>query len=161
MKRLLLTVALCVATTAGLSANAQGDRVSTVPVTADSVDLTTRQISLPSYGQSVSALLASDDDALREAGLRHVIRDGAATNFQRTDVLNVVRIYRDHADDNMRRMAVVALGQMNDAWAMEFLTRSTIFEKTPQVLHTLLAVIDAANAPTPVDVDGALARETR
>lgn len=160
MKRLLLTFVLCATTTAGLRASAQGDRVSPIPVTADSVDLTTRQISLPSYGQSVSALLSSDDDDLREAGLRHVIRDGAATKFSRVDVFNVVRIYRDHADDNMRRMAVVALGQMNDAWALEFLARSAHFEKTPHVLHTVLAVIDAANAPVPVDVDGELARET-
>jgi hypothetical protein len=158
MKSLICTFVLCALTAVGLDANAQGDRIEDAPQAADSVDLATLQVKLASYGLTVGELLASEDDEHRVAALRHIIRDGANTKFSRADVYHVVRIYRDHADDDIRRMAVVALGQMNDGWAIDFLTRSTHFERTPKVLHTLIAVLDDYNTPAPIDPDGELAR---
>ncbi|HEX7071125.1 MAG TPA: HEAT repeat domain-containing protein [Rhodothermales bacterium] len=159
MKSLICTFVLCAITSIGLSASAQGNRMEEVPQAADSVDLATLEVKLASYGMTVGELLASDDDEHRVAALRHIIRDGANTKFSRTDVYQVVRIYRDHPDDDIRRMAVVALGQMNDGWAIDFLTRSTHFERTPKVLHTLIAVLDEYNAPAPIELDeGELAR---
>ncbi len=64
----------------------------------------------------------------------------------KASVFDVVRIYRNHEDDRMRRMAVVALGKMQSQWAIGFLTRSLGFEKTPAVRKTMQAVIAAYHA---------------
>ena len=64
----------------------------------------------------------------------------------KASVFDVVRIYRNHEDDRMRRMAVVALGTMQSGWAIDFLTRSLGFEKTPAVRQTMQAVIAAYHA---------------
>lgn len=160
MKYLIYSLMLCVSTPLALNAGIHADALKPSLVAPDSVDLATREVMIATFGRSVSELLSSSDDLYRETALRHIIRDGARTTFSRDDVYNVVRIYRDHGDDNMRRMAVVALGQMNDAWAMDFLSRSTHFEETPQVLHTMVAVLAAYDRSEPQEpvTDPELAR---
>ena len=32
-----------------------------------------------------------------------------------------MRVYRDHDDQNVKRLAIVALGNMGNRWAIEFL----------------------------------------
>jgi hypothetical protein len=54
---------------------------------------------------------------------------------------DVMRLYRDHDDDRVRRMAVVTLGAMKNNWALGFLARSVAFEKDPAVRHTIQAVL--------------------
>lgn len=105
------------------------------------------------FDQPLDPALASGDAALYEAALRHIIMNGRGMTFTREQVHAVVGIYRNHDNDNMRRMAVVALGEMKSPWAYDFLARSTRFEKTPQVLYTLHAVLAerGAFAPQPAD----------
>ena len=57
-------------------------------------------------------------------------------------VFDVMKIYRTHQNESMRRMALVALGHMDSSWAIGFLTRAQKFEKSPVLLHTLQAVVN-------------------
>ncbi len=160
MKSLIYTMVLCASISLGARASAQSYRVSDIPVTADSVDLKTYKVQMASFGMSLDELLSSENDEHREAALRQIIRDGEATDYSREDVLKVVRIYRDHENDNMRRMAVVALGEMHDGWAIDFLARSAHFEKTPQVLHTVVSVLADHGTPAVPQDQPAIARKT-
>ena len=77
--------------------------------------------------------------------MRLVIQHGEMVDVKPA-VFDVVRIYREHEDENMRRMAVVALGNMQSRWAIRFLQRSEQFEKSPAIQHTIRAVVNSYNA---------------
>lgn len=98
------------------------------------------------YGDRLADALASGHEGLCEGALRMTILYGDYLGLQRPAVFNVVRIYRNHKDDRLRRMAVVALGKIQDAWAMDFLKRSVRFEQSPSVRQTILAVLAEYNA---------------
>ncbi len=70
-----------------------------------------------------------------------IIFYGDNLTISRSGIQDAVRIYRDHPDDRLRRMAVVALGKIQDPWGLDFLKRSARFEKTPGVRHTIQAVL--------------------
>lgn len=92
------------------------------------------------FSSNLVAALQSDMDGLRSAAMQMIIRYGDQVDVDEA-VFDVVRIYRDHDNDHMRRMAVVALGAMNHPWGLDFLQRSQRFEKSPTVQHTLNAVV--------------------
>ncbi|NNE36102.1 MAG: hypothetical protein HKN13_12745, partial [Rhodothermales bacterium] len=62
---------------------------------------------------------------------------------------DAVRLYRDHKDARIRRMATVALLKMNDSWAFDFLERSVAFEKNSSVKYTILAVLASRPSDAP------------
>ncbi|HMB89600.1 MAG TPA: hypothetical protein VKP65_02055 [Rhodothermales bacterium] len=92
------------------------------------------------FNTNLVAALQSDMDGVKSAAMQMVIRYGDQVNVDKA-LFDVVRIYRDHDNDNMRRMAVVALGAMNHPWGLDFLERSQRFEKSPKVQQTLYAVV--------------------
>jgi hypothetical protein len=98
------------------------------------------------YARQLSGALASGHEGLQQGALRMIIQYGNYLPFERPAVFDVVRLYRDHENPRMRRMAVVALGQMHDAWAIDFLERSARFEKELSVRHTIVSVLAAHEA---------------
>ena len=78
-----------------------------------------------------------------------VIQYGHHMDFGRLAVFDAVRLYRDHKNERFRRMAAVALLQMNDSWAFDFLERSVPFEKNATVKRTVLAVLAARPSEVP------------
>jgi hypothetical protein len=101
------------------------------------------------YRDRLEVALASKSDGLRQGALRMVIQYGQYMHFGRRAVFDAVRLYRDHADDRIRRMAVVALLQMNDDWAFDFLKRSISYEENRTVKQTILAVLAARPSDVP------------
>ena len=92
------------------------------------------------FGHTLVEALHTRHDGLNEAAMRLIIQYGDQLDVKAA-VYDVMRIYRDHSDENMRRMAVVALGNMNNRWAIRFLQRSIQFEKSPSVNKTIKAVV--------------------
>ena len=92
------------------------------------------------FSNTLVQALQSKHDGLKGAAMRMVIQHGDQVNVKPA-VFDVMRVYRDHDDENMRRLAVVALGEMNNRWAIRFLSRSLDFEKSPTVRRTMKAVI--------------------
>jgi hypothetical protein len=92
------------------------------------------------FSKTLVEALHTQHDGLNEAAMRLIIQYGDQLDVN-AGVYDVMRIYRDHEDVSMRRMAVVALGQMNNRWAIRFLQRSTQFEKSPNVKKTIKAVV--------------------
>ncbi len=94
-----------------------------------------------SYGDRLADALASGHEGVQQGALRMIILYGDYMELKRTAVFDVVRIYRNHQDDRLRRMAVVALGKIQDPWGLDMLKRSARFEKSPGVGHTIQAVL--------------------
>ncbi|MFT5142677.1 MAG: hypothetical protein ACI80V_000384 [Rhodothermales bacterium] len=92
---------------------------------------------------SVAEALKSGHRGLESAALRLVISYGKTIDLDDEAVLDVVRLYRDHRDENMRQMAIVAIGAANDDWAVDFLQRSERFEDSPRLRRTIHAVLQA------------------
>lgn len=92
------------------------------------------------FSKNLVHALQSDNEGVRQAAMRLVIQHGSQVQVEGA-VFDVVRIYRNHTDDNMRRMAVVTLSKMQDPWAMDFLKRSVSYEKSPVVRQTIQAVL--------------------
>lgn len=84
--------------------------------------------------------LKADHEGVKLAAMQLVIQYGDQIDVDQA-VFDVMRLYRDHADDDVRRMAVVALGQMQSRWAINFLDRSEGFEKNETVRQTIQAVV--------------------
>ncbi len=99
------------------------------------------------YSGHLEQALATDHDGLRQGAMRMIIQYGDNLSIGREAVFNLVRLYRDHRNEGVRRMAVVALGQTGDTWAMDFLTRSARFEKSAAIRHTIYAVLAAYYVP--------------
>lgn len=99
------------------------------------------------YGERLAETLASDHEGLRQGALRLMVLYGKKLELRREAIYDVVRIYRDHDNDRMRRMAVVALGSLDNAWGLDLLSRSVRFERTPTVRRTILAVLSSAFPP--------------
>ncbi len=92
------------------------------------------------FSDNLVHALQSDIEGVKLSAMQMVIRYEGQVDVDAA-VFDIVRLYRDHRDDDVRRMAVVALGKMQHPWAMDLLKRSLRFEKDAAVRHTLLAVV--------------------
>ena len=84
--------------------------------------------------------LKMDNDGVKVAAMQYVIRYGDKLDVGAA-VFDVMRIYRNHKDDDVRRMAVVALSRMQSEGAIGFLRLSVEYEKSETVRHTIQAVV--------------------
>jgi len=91
--------------------------------------------------QTLSDALESSHYGFQTSALRLMIEYGRQVEFSHRTVIEVVRLYRDHSDDRVRRMAVVALGVVGDEWGLDFLKRSLPYETVAPVRHTVAAVL--------------------
>lgn len=93
------------------------------------------------YGDRISDALVSDNLGVRVTALRMTIQYAPNLGLDRGDVIEMARIYREDGNDNMRRLAVVALNAVDDHWGIDFLARSYRFEDCPAVKQTIGAVL--------------------
>ena len=93
------------------------------------------------FSDNLEKALTCGHEGVQQGALRMIILYGDYMELKRTAVFDVVRIYRNHQDDRLRRMAVVALGKIQDPWGLDMLKRSARFEKSPGVGHTIQAVL--------------------
>ncbi len=84
--------------------------------------------------------LTIDNDGVKVAAMQYIIRYGDKLDVDAA-VFDVMGIYRNHHDDNVRRMAVVALGRMQSNGAIGFLRLSIQYEKSEMLRYTIQAVI--------------------
>lgn len=112
-----------------------------VPIQAPNLS----RVEWDAFGDRLEAALDTDHRGLHHAALRLVIAYGDNFHLDEDAVFDVMRIYRDDDSERARRMAVVALAEMDSNWAFEFLKRSTRFEKSAKVKQTILAVLAEHN----------------
>lgn len=93
------------------------------------------------FGDSISEAIRTGNEGERHAALRHIVRYGRYLDFEGDVVFDVMRIYRDGKEMGPRKLAVVALGNMNNRWAVEFLELSSGYEKSEELLSTINSVV--------------------
>ncbi|QXD16634.1 hypothetical protein GQ464_006750 [Rhodocaloribacter litoris] len=92
------------------------------------------------FSKRLVEALHTKHDGLREAAMRLIIQYGDRVDVKDA-VFDVMRLYRDHDDENLRRMAIVTLGSMKSNWAISFLRLSEEYEKSPALKQTIRAVV--------------------
>ncbi len=98
------------------------------------------------FSDNLEKAMACGQEGVQQGALRMIIFYGDNLTISRSGVHDALRIYRDHDDDRLRRMAVVALGKIQDPWGLDMLKRSVRFEKSPGVRHTIQAVLAESGA---------------
>ena len=92
------------------------------------------------FSENLVVALESEYDGVKSAALGMIIRYGDQLDVENA-VFDVMKIYRNHDNEKMQRMALVALGQMDNDWAIDFLERAERFEKSPVLRQTIRAVV--------------------
>ena len=116
------------------------DKPVTVEMLAASAEAAVVEAQWKRFSSNLVAALGSDLAGVQQAAMRYVIQYSDQVNVS-DGVFDVMKIYRNDADDNRRRMAVVALGSMHSDWAIAFLERSEPFENSEMVAQTIRAVL--------------------
>ena len=108
---------------------------------ASAIDAATWKV----FSKNLVHALRMDKDGVKTAAMQYIIRYNTLLDVNEA-ALDVARLYRNHEDDNVRRMAVVALGKMQSGWAIGYLRLSMQYEKSETVRQTMQAVIVAHGA---------------
>jgi hypothetical protein len=134
-----LTAASPFASSAAPSDNDLGARLAAAESIMSSGSQSLTQLEVLS--RALTDALESDSYAFQTAALRMIITYGDDVHVGKSTIFEMVRLYRDNENFAVRRMALVALGAVNDSWANDMMTRSLRFEKDAHLRHTLKAVL--------------------
>lgn len=93
------------------------------------------------FTKGVQAGLVHDNQGVRESALQQIIGYGDKLTLDRTDIFEIVKIYRNSKHENQRILALAALHATKDAWAMDFLARSVKTESSAHVANLTNAVL--------------------
>ncbi len=122
----------CLAMAATTPAMAQDDMKSDTMLTASQ---------WAQFSKNLREAIMSDNMGAKTGALGQIIRYGQYLQFQELTVFEVMRLYRDSQDPKVRRMAVVALGNMNNRWAIEFLDMLSRYESDETIKRTMERVV--------------------
>lgn len=136
----LLLVAACLLPMSAASAAPVPEKEPIVLEDPGTTDLSRAEWA--TFSKQLVRALTSDHEGLQLSAMQLVIKYGERVDVKRARY-DVMRLYRDHENERVRRMAVVTLGEMNSPWAMQFLSRSRNFEKSDDVRQTITAVLAA------------------
>lgn len=95
------------------------------------------------YGNRLHDALSVDHAGLRHSALRLIIAYSDNLDLGNETVVELMKIYRDDDSEQARRMAVVALAELDSELAVDYLERSHTFEKSDTVKRTIAAVVSA------------------
>ena len=96
------------------------------------------------FNKSLINAIHSDNEGLREGALVQIAHYGQFLEFPELTVFEVMRMYRDHDDPQIQRLAIVALGNMGSHWAIEFLDMLAPYEDNETLKKTMEDVVRAA-----------------
>lgn len=96
-----------------------------------------------SFSGNLVEALASHHDGLQNGAMRLALQYPDQVNI-RPAMIDLMRIYRNHPDVNVRRLAAVTMGSTGSQLAINYLRLHVEFEKSEVVKRTILAVLSAA-----------------
>ncbi|UCF64447.1 MAG: hypothetical protein JSW33_01060 [bacterium] len=94
--------------------------------------------------------LKNGNDGLKQSILQNIIRFGDSLDVNEA-IFEIMRIYRNHENEGMRQLALIALHKTNNQWAMNFLERAIKFEKSPRLRKSMCAILHDCNRPVNID----------
>jgi hypothetical protein len=96
------------------------------------------------FNRNLIEAVQSESEGVREGALVQIAHYGDYMDFPELTVFEVMHIYRDDRDPGIKRLAVVALGNMGSRWAIEFLAMLAPYEKDPALRRTMKSVVREA-----------------
>lgn len=116
-----------------------------VPVRADThpwptPDAAWTEADWAAFSENLVVGLATDNEGLKLSALQMIVRYGDRLDVQAA-AFDVIRMFQDHQDQRVRRLAVVACGQLKSNWAMGFLRMSESFERDARVRATIQSIV--------------------
>ncbi len=97
------------------------------------------------FSDNLVHALAGDHDGLKTSALQLIVRHGDRLDVRGAQ-FDVVRLFRSHHDERVRRLAAVACTKLNSEWAVGFLRQSESFEKSEAVRGTIRALLAERDA---------------
>ncbi|MGH7491086.1 MAG: hypothetical protein ACREOO_01695 [bacterium] len=89
--------------------------------------------------------LASDNEGLRQSAMVFFVEYADKLDIHES-VYDVMRIYRNHPDLRVRKLALVTLYKMQNKWAMEFLKVDLRFQNQQDLKNMVAAIVQEYQA---------------
>ena len=92
------------------------------------------------FSKNLVKAMASENVGLQMSAMQQIIT--YAENLDVSDaVFDVVSVYRNHKNEQVRKLALTTLYKMNNGWAIDFLAREVRFEKSPQLKKQIYQIL--------------------
>jgi hypothetical protein len=99
----------------------------TTPVWAES------NVDWNAFSKNLQNAMFSENPGLQQSAMCMMVQYGSSLNIDRGTVFEIVRVFRSHKNENVRLLAMMALYNVEDSWAMDYLKRHNSFEKQGRV----------------------------
>ena len=96
--------------------------------------------------KNMVAGLRDGNDGLKQSIMQNIIRFSDSLDVDEA-VFDIMSIYRDHEDEGMRQLALIALYKMKNSWALSFLERAIKFEKSDRLRKSICAILYDCDRP--------------
>ena len=93
------------------------------------------------FNKKIVQAVSSENQGIREGALVQIAYYGDYLEFPELTVFEVMRMYRDHDDPKIQRLAIVSLANMGSRWAIEFLDMLAPYESNETLKKTMENVV--------------------
>ncbi len=94
-----------------------------------------------SFSNNLVEALKSENQGLQTSAMQHVIKYGTQVNVDRA-ILDIVRLYRNDKDEQVRRMALVTIHATQNQFALDIVKHDLVFENNLKIRMTMLAILN-------------------
>jgi hypothetical protein len=94
------------------------------------------------FSKNLVRAIQSSNEGLQISAMSMIIRYGDSL-YVKDAVFDLVKIFRNHSDQRVRRLAMVTLYKIQDGWAMYFLRRNRQFEKNQTILRQSCCIVNS------------------
>ncbi|RPI02433.1 MAG: hypothetical protein EHM72_04185 [Calditrichaeota bacterium] len=95
------------------------------------------------FSKNLALAVCSENDGLRNSAMCMMIQYADQLTFDRSTIYDIIRIFRNNEDDNVRLLAMVTLYKSEDPWAMDFLKRHRRFEENQRIKKLCCCAVKA------------------
>ncbi len=93
------------------------------------------------FSNNLVKAIKSENLGLQTSAMQFVIKYGQQVNVDRA-ILDIVRLYRNDKDEQVRRMALVTIHATQNQFALDIVKRDLVFENNPKIKRTMLALLN-------------------
>lgn len=99
-----------------------------------------RTVDWKSISKNLVLALASENEGLRQSAMEFFVLYSDRLDLNAA-VYDVMRVYRNHKNMRVRKLALVTLYKMQNKWAMEFLKIDLRFQESEELKRMVAAIV--------------------
>jgi hypothetical protein len=104
-----------------------------------------KEVNWQQVSKNLVRSLASDNEGLRQSAMAFFVEHADKLDIHEA-VYDVMRIYRNHPDLRVRKLALVTLYKMQNKWALEFLKVDLRFQDQQELKNMVAAIVQEYQA---------------